>query len=99
MIAILLLSVAAATPENATLAVCRPELARRAGGDIQSINIAQTRKVGRTTELRGQMTVFVGMGRPAPGSASTHHLIRATYHYSCRVRSGKVRSIALGQGD
>jgi len=83
---------------RSALALCRPALARKAEGEIATIDVA-TRKVrGRSTTITGRVTVFVGMARPAPGTASAHHLIRADYEYACVVRGGKVRKTTLSQG-
>lgn len=99
MILLMASTIVTAQPASAarSLALCRAALARKAGGEIQSIASSSTSVSGRTTTVRGQMTVFVGMGPPEPGSASAHHLIRATYHYSCSIRSRRVTRVRLTQ--
>jgi hypothetical protein len=99
MILLLASTITVAQPATATrwLELCRPALARKAGGEIQSITVQSTRIGRRSTIVRGETTVFIGMGTPGPGSASAHHLIRATYHYSCSIRSGRVTRVTLTQ--
>jgi len=99
MIAMLFASMAAThmPATSAALQLCRPAIARKAEGQIAVISVSRSYASRRTRVVRGQVTVFVGMGPAAPGSASAHHLIRATYDYSCSVRSGRVRNVALSQ--
>jgi hypothetical protein len=99
MIAILAAAMLAPQPASAkaALALCRPALARKAGGDIATIGVDRSIVRGNSTTITGRMTVFIGMGPPAPGSASAHHLIRAEYSYGCVVRGGKVRRTTLSQ--
>lgn len=96
----MMLLLAAASPAHyskATLGVCRPALARKAGGEIDRITIEKSTRWRSTKILHGRLTVFVGMGPPAAGSASAHHLIRAEYHYGCWVRNGRVRKTTIDQ--
>jgi len=81
----LLSAVAASTSfdANDALRLCRPVLASKAGGDIQAISTTSVRKDGRGFTLKGKLTAFIGMGPPAAGSASTHHLIRANFDFRC----------------
>ena len=99
MIALLLASTASAhvPGTSAAMQLCRPAIARKAEGEIQVISVSRSYASRRTRLVRGQVTVFVGMTAATPGSASTHHLIRATYDYSCSVRSGRVRTVILSQ--
>jgi len=98
MLAILLLAAAGpAHSSNAALKVCRPALARKADGQIDRIMIETKSRWRSTTIIRGRLTVFVGMGAPAPGTASAHHLIRAEHRYGCWVRNGKVRKTTIDQ--
>jgi hypothetical protein len=97
---VLIFAVIAAGPgpgANAALATCRPVLARKAEGQISTIDVRSAHRRGRTTTISGEIVVFVGMGTPAPGSASAHHLIRASYAYRCSVRGGKVVKTTLSQ--
>lgn len=91
----LILAAAMTPPSTTALARCRPVLARKAGGDIDLIALASVRRSGQSTTIRGTLTAFIGMGAPAPGMASAHHLIRASYIYSCTIRSGRVRKAAV----
>ena len=97
MIGLLLASamIAHAVADDRTLALCKPALERKAGGEIATVAVTSSRsgRSGRTIE--GRLTAFVGMGPPAPGSASTHHLIRTEYDFRCRVRGGHVREARL----
>ena len=88
------LAVAAAQPVDAAREVelCRPLLARKIGGDIDAIEAQSTRRAGKTTTINGELTAFLGMGSPPAGSASTHHLIRAEFTFTCRLDRGKVRA-------
>jgi hypothetical protein len=79
------------------LALCRPALARKAGGQIATIAIARSSIRSGMRRIAGRVTVFAGMGPPPPGSASAHHLIRADYNYVCSVRGGRVRSLTLSR--
>lgn len=92
------LALAAAHPVRDTagaLELCRPILAREAGGDIASIEVASTRRTGKMTTIEGRLTAFLGMGPPQPGSASTHHLIRSDFAFTCRVDRRKVRAVRV----
>ena len=74
------------------LQLCRPRLERSAGGQIQTIDVSSERSTRSGLIVSGRLTAFIGMGPPPPGSASTHHLIRAQFDYVCEVRSGRVFS-------
>jgi len=73
------------------LQLCRPKLEQSAGGEIQTIDVLSERGTRSGIIISGRLTAFLGMGPPAPGSASTHHLIRADFNYICEVRAGRVR--------
>ena len=79
------------------LQLCRPTLARKAGGEIQTIGATSVRKIRGGYAIAGNMTVFIGMGTPQPGSASAHHLIRADFDFSCRTTGRKVRKATVSQ--
>ena len=81
--------------EDPALDLCKPMLARKAGGEIATIGITSV-KVGRHGRtIEGQLTAFVGMAPAPPGSASTHHLIRSDFTYKCRVHAGRVRQSSV----
>jgi hypothetical protein len=82
-----------ALPETKAQALhlCRPRLERSAGGEIQTIDVRSERSTRSGLIISGRLTAFLGMGAPPPGSASTHHLIRADFTYVCEVRAGRVR--------
>lgn len=90
------LGLAAATgnPDPA-LAPCKAALERKAGGQIDSIDVqsVHVRRNGRT--ISGRLTSFAGMSPPPLGSASAHHLIRAEFSFTCRVAGGRVREARL----
>lgn len=96
----LFLSLAAAAgsvnPDTA-LALCAPELASKAGGQVDKIDIQASRVSDSWTIIRGNLIMFNGMGRPPPGAAGTHHLIRAEYDYICWVRGHRVTKTTLTQ--
>lgn len=96
MLALLIASSAAANSPQVRTAVdlCRPVLARKAGGEIATIVTAFT--VGRKEiAVRGRVTIFAGMGPPAAGYASAHHLVRSEFNYRCTIERAKVRSASL----
>jgi len=97
MIALVLALVAhSATAETKAraLKLCRPGLERQVGGEIQTIDVSSARSARSGLTIRGGLTAFLGMAAPQPGHASTHHLIRAEFTYSCKVRAGRVRHVA-----
>lgn len=82
-------------PAESAVKLCRPVLARKAGGEIATIAIGSARASKRDVTIEGPLTAFLGMGPPAPGSASAHHLIRADFTYRCTVRRHIVRSATV----
>jgi hypothetical protein len=102
MLSLLLLSLAeaqdvpaASASHSAAEDLCRAKLQHRIAGDIGEMTTDSVRKSGRTRTIRGTLTALIGMGEPGPGQASAHHLIRATYRYSCSVRASRVRKTSL----
>lgn len=97
MISFLLASTIIAQPisEDPAVRLCKPVLARLAGGQIATIDISSARYRGRSRTIEGRLTAFVGMGPPSPGTASAHHLIRSDFTYRCRVSRGRVRAAAV----
>ena len=51
---------------SAALQLCRPAIARKAEGQIAVISVTRSYASRRTRLVRGQVTVFVGMGPAAP---------------------------------
>jgi hypothetical protein len=80
---------------DAALKLCCPVLARKAGGEIDTITVGSSRTSGKDRMISGSLTAFLGMAPPAPGSASAHHLIRAEFSYRCTVRRRAVRSASV----
>ena len=99
MLALLFTSIVAASvpSSHSALDLCRPAMAKKAEGEIADVSIARTRKIGRTRQISGKVTVFVGMGPAPAGTARAHHLIRAEYDYRCSVRSGRVIRLTMNQ--
>ena len=84
-----------ATTQSAALALCTPALARRAGGEIATVDVDSFRSGATGQIVRGNLTAFLGMGAAPGGSATTHHLIRADFRYRCRIRHGRVREAVV----
>ena len=95
MLALLLLSASGLASSSDVLNLCKPVLARKAGGEISTISVTWSHPERRGWKIGGRMTAFLGMGPPAPGSASAHHLIRAEFSFRCRVRKGRVSEAAV----
>ena len=91
----LLLAIAQPAAPDSTLTLCEPVLARKAGGEIATIEIASVRSEHGGKTFEGRLTALQGMGPSTLGSASTHHLIRVDFTYRCRVRAGRVRAAAV----
>lgn len=81
--------------DDPAVRLCKPVLARKAGGNIATIEVssAVSGRSGRT--IKGQLTALVGMGPPAAGSASAHHLIRSDFTFRCRVDGRRVREATV----
>lgn len=90
MILLMLAAVSASSDGDIAMRLCRPVLARKAGGEIQTISPGSTRRHGHSLTVEGELTAAVGMGPPAAGSASAHHLIRTDFHFRCRTAQGHV---------
>ncbi len=93
MIALFLVSAVVGQPVSSDPAVtlCKPLLARKAGGEIATIDVGSTRVRHGVRTVEGQLTAFIGMGAAPAGSASTHHLIRVQFTYRCSVSGRHVR--------
>jgi len=70
MLALLIASSAAANSPQVRTAVdlCRPVLARKAGGEIATIDVTAFTVGRKEIAVRGRVTIFAGMGPPAAGS-------------------------------
>jgi hypothetical protein len=80
---------------EATLQLCRPILARKVEGDIQTISVTSIHHGRDGVRLEGDLTAFIGMAAPEPGSASAHHLIRSDFHFRCRTAHRRVREASV----
>jgi hypothetical protein len=96
MILLMLVTAVPASPDgDMALRLCRPALARQAGGEIQTISPTLTRTTSHGSIVEGELTATVGMGPPPAGSASAHHLIRTDFHFRCRTAHGRVREATV----
>jgi len=97
MLALLIASSAAVNSPQVRTAVdlCRPVLARKAGGEIATIDVTAFTVGRKEIAVRGRVTIFAGMGPPAAGYASAHHLVRSDFNYRCTIERAKVRSASL----
>jgi hypothetical protein len=95
MIGLILAAALAASSNSSALALCKPVLARKAGGEIAKIAVDSSSGGSNGRTLKGRLTAFLGMGPPAPGSASAHHLIRADFTFRCRVARGRVANASV----
>jgi len=97
MLTLLITAAAAITRPDVTAAMelCRPILARKAGGEISAIEVTSFDARRKDIVIKGRLIAFLGMGPPPPGSASPHHLIRAEFTYRCSVRRARVRSASV----
>ena len=93
----LFLAAAVISPASsaAALDLCKPALARKAGGEIATIKITSSRAKRKGLAISGRLTAFLGMGPPMPGSARAHHLIRADFTFRCLVDRGRVKGTAV----
>ena len=82
-------------PADPAVELCKPALARRAGGDIATIDVTASRTIGRRRIIEGRLTAFAQMGPAPAGSARTHHLGRLEFTYRCEVGGGRVRKARI----
>lgn len=82
-------------PADSVVELCKPALARKAGGEIASIDVGATSRRRATTTITGRLTAFQRMGPAPPGTARTHHVIRFDYTFECTVKAGRVRNAAV----
>ena len=80
---------------NPVIELCKPALARRAGGAIATIDVDSTEIHGSKTRISGRLTAFRQMGPAPPGTARTHHIGRIDFSYRCTVKNGRVREAAV----
>lgn len=71
--------------------LCKPVLARKAGGEIATIAVSSSFAAGRRRTIEGQLSVFAKMGPAPAGFARTHHLGRIELAYRCEISGGRVR--------
>ena len=76
-------------------ALCRRALESKAEGQIATFEIASSHRGRHGQTIAGRLTAFQGMGAPAPGSASAHHLIRIEFTFRCRISDGRVQEARL----
>ena len=97
MITLFLLAAAASRvpDEDLALSLCRPALERKAEGTIETIEVTRSVVRGASRRIEGRIVAFIGMGAPAPESASAHQLIRASFKFKCRVNDSKVQYARL----
>jgi hypothetical protein len=79
------------------LRLCRPTLEKRVSGEISAIDVEASLSRRGWTVIRGPMRALIGMGEPPPGSASTHHLIRADYDFICWVNDSRIKKIEVNR--
>jgi hypothetical protein len=91
MIALLLAAAATQLSADQAVALCKPALARKAGGDIATIEVIDSHVARGRLAISGQLTAFTRMGPAPAGTARTHHVGRIDYSYSCEVSHGGVR--------
>ena len=82
---------------EAAIELCRPKLEKHILTDINSLAPQSSLAVNGWTVVRGSMIALIGMGEPAPGQVSTHHLIRAEYEFICWVHDSQVSKIVVNR--
>lgn len=80
---------------NAVVELCKPILARKAGGEIATIDVDSTEFHGSKTRISGRLTAFQRMGPAPAGTARTHHIGRIDFTFRCTVKNGRVRKAAV----
>jgi hypothetical protein len=75
--------------------LCKPVLARKAGGEIATIDVNSVHSGPRGRTIEGQLTAFSRMGPAPAGTARTNHLIRFDFSYRCTIRGGRVHEARL----
>ena len=80
---------------NPAVELCKPVLARKAGGEIATMDVDSTQIRGAKTTIRGQLTAFQRMAPAPAGTARTHHVGRIDFIYRCTVKNGRVREVAV----
>lgn len=81
--------------DSADLKRCQPLIERKAGGQIATVDVTSSKGNMKRRTIEGQLTAFLGMGPPSPGSASAHHLIRADFTFRCTLSYHSVRSATV----
>src|SRR3954453_7626642 len=62
---------------------CRAAISSKVRGEVSDLSIVKSRRIGRTTILKGTVTV---LQRPPtrPGEMTPTHVIQLRYYYVCR---------------
>ncbi len=80
---------------QSALLLCRPRIERKLSADISSIDVQASSGTNGWTIIRGPVTAPIGMGKPAPGHANTHHLIRRQFEFICWVHDSRVEKLTI----
>ena len=93
----LFLASAIAQPASSdeAVALCKPFLARKAGGEIAAMTLDRSHTIRGRRTIEGRLTAYPRMGLAPAGSARTHHLGRIEFNYRCEVGKGRVRNARL----
>ena len=77
-------------------AQCAPSLARKAGGELSTIDVAGYHHTGRRTTLKGTIRI---LQKPAarPGEMTPTHVVVMNYSYQCRLDGRKMPRIKLNR--
>ena len=109
MPAILLWSILAAAPlgtnvslppgstprDRAAFEQCQPRIKARAGGEISEFTVTGVRRWGRSTTVRGKLTVLQRPPAGGPGTMTPTHILAAPYRFRCVLRGGSVRAVSV----
>jgi hypothetical protein len=82
---------------DAAMELCRPKLEKQILTKVNSIEVQASLSDRGWTVVRGSLIALIGMGEPAPGQVSTHHLIRAQYDFLCWVYGAKVQKLVVNR--
>jgi hypothetical protein len=80
--------------QRRTAVQCAPGLARKAGGEISTLDVSGFHRSGRLTTLDGTMRV---LQKPVtrPGEMTPTHVIVMRYSYECRLNGRRAPRIKL----
>jgi hypothetical protein len=82
---------------HAAIQLCRPKLEEKLLTNINSIEPQASIAERGWTVVRGGLTALIGMGEPAPGHVSAHHLILAKYDFVCWVHDSRVEKVTVNR--